>query len=95
MLQLLLPQGSIPALTDPSGKVVVAQVPLLREWVGQRLSEVERTTGSRVAFVSRFGDGLVPGPDTVYQDGDQLYVVAASEDLPRIESQFDQPPPAH
>src|SRR3954447_11314555 len=28
MLQLLLPQGSVPSLTDPSGRVVVAEVPV-------------------------------------------------------------------
>ena len=61
MLQLLLPQGSIPALTDPSGRVVVAQVPLARSWVGRRLTEVESVTGSRIAFITRLGDGLIPG----------------------------------
>jgi trk system potassium uptake protein len=95
MLQLLLPQGSVPALTDPSGRVVVAQVPLARTWVGRRLTEVESVTGSRVAFLTRLGDGLIPGPDTVFQDGDQIHVVAAIDDLGRIEKVFDQPPPAH
>ena len=75
MLQLLLPQGSVPALTDPSGRVVVAQVPLARSWVGRRLTEIEAVTGSRIAFITRLGDGLIPRPDTVFQDGDQIHVV--------------------
>ncbi|HEY8306427.1 MAG TPA: TrkA family potassium uptake protein [Lapillicoccus sp.] len=95
MLQLLLPQGSVPALTDPSGRVVVAQVPLARSWVGRRLTEVEDVTGSRIAFITRLGDGLIPRPDTVFQDGDQIHVVAAIDDLGRVEKVFDQPPPAH
>src|SRR6476659_2254052 len=95
MLQLLLPQGSVPALTDPSGRVVVAQVPLARSWVGRRLTEVEDVTGSRIAFITRLGDGLIPRPDTVFQDGDQIHVVAATDDLGRIEKVYDQPPPAH
>jgi trk system potassium uptake protein TrkA len=95
MLQLLLPQGSVPALTDPSGRVVVAQVPLARSWVGRRLTEVEDVTGARIAFITRLGDGLIPRPDTVFQDGDQVHVVAANDDLGRIEKVFDQPPPAH
>src|SRR6476661_5081749 len=95
MLQLLLPQGSVPALTDPSGRVVVAQVPLARSWVGRRLTEVEGVTGSRIAFITRLGDGLIPRPDTVFQDGDQIHVVAAIDDLGRIEKVYDQPPPAH
>src|SRR4051794_7067115 len=95
MLQLLLPQGSVPALTDPSGRVVVAHVPLARTWVGRRLTEVESITGSRIAFLTRLGDGLMPAPDTVFQDGDQVHVVAAIDDLGRIEKVYDQPPPPH
>jgi trk system potassium uptake protein TrkA len=95
MLQLLLPQGSVPALTDPSGRVVVAQVPLARSWVGRRLTEVESVTGSRIAFLTRLGDGRIPTADTVFQDGDQIHVVAAIDDLSRIEKVFDQPPPPH
>ncbi|MEO7235608.1 MAG: TrkA family potassium uptake protein [Lapillicoccus sp.] len=95
MLQLLLPQGSVPALTDPSGRVVVAQVPLAKAWVGRRLTEIESVTGARIAFITRLGDGLVPKADTVFQDGDQVHVAAATDDLSRIEKVFDQPPPAH
>lgn len=95
MLQLLLPQGAVPALTDPSGKVVVAQVPLTKAWIGRRLTELEQAAATRIAYVTRLGDGMVPGPDTVYQDGDQVHVVAASADLDRIEQAFDQPPPTH
>ncbi|TQJ10582.1 trk system potassium uptake protein TrkA [Lapillicoccus jejuensis] len=95
MLQRLLPQGAVPAMTDPSGRVVVAEVPLARTWVGRRISEVESLTGSRVAFVTRLGEGMVPGADTVFQDGDLVHVVAALADLGRIEKTFDQPPPAH
>ena len=93
MIQKLLPQGSVPALTDPSGRVVVAEVPLSRKWIGHRISEVELLTGSRVAYLTRLGDGMVPGADTVYQDGDQVHVAAATEDLSRIEKVYDQPPP--
>ena len=85
----------MPALTDPSGRVVVAQVPLARSWVGRRLTEIESVTGSRIAFITRLGDGLIPRSDTVFQDGDQIHVVAAIDDLGRIEKVFDQPPPAH
>ena len=69
MLQRLLPQGAVPAMTDPSGRVVVAEVPLARAWVGRRVSEVESLTGARVAYVTRLGEGMVPGADTVYQIG--------------------------
>ncbi|MDQ2782782.1 TrkA family potassium uptake protein [Lapillicoccus sp.] len=95
MLHLLLPQGAVPALTDPSGRVVIAQVPLSKAWIGRRISEIENLTSSRIAFVTRLGDGLVPGHDTVFQDGDQVHVAAASHDVGRIEKAYDQAPPEH
>ncbi len=94
MIQRLLPQGSVPALTDPSGRVVIAEVPLSRAWIGRRISEIETLTGTRVAYVSRLGDGMIPGPQTVFQDGDLVHVAAATDDLGRIEKSFDQSPPA-
>jgi len=93
MIQRLLPQGSVPALTDPSGRVVIAEVPLSRPWIGRRISEVETLTGARIAFVTRLGDGMIPGSDTVFQDGDLIHVAAATDDLARVEKSFDQPPP--
>ena len=95
MLQRLLPQGSVPAMTDPSGRVVIAEVPLAKGWIGKRISEIESATSSRIAFLSRLGDGLVPGPNTVFQDGDLVHVAAAIQDLARIEKTYDQAPPAH
>ena len=71
--------------------MVVAQVPLARSWVGRRLTEVESVTGSRIAFITRLGDGQIPTADTVFQDGDQVHVVAAIDDLGRIEKVYDQP----
>ena len=59
------------------------------------MAEVEGVTGSRIAFNTRLGNGLIPLPDTVFQDGDQIHVVAAIDDLGRIEKVYDQPPPAH
>ena len=95
MLQRLLPQGAVPALTDPSGRVVIAEVPLARGWAGRRFSEIESLTSTRIAFVTRLGEGLVPGADTVYQDGDLVHVASATTDLQRVEKTYDQPPPPH
>src|SRR5450830_1681724 len=74
MLRRLLPQGSVPEHTDPSGHVVIADVPINPAWIGRRISELESTSGARVAYLTRLGDGILPGPDTVYQDGDLIHV---------------------
>lgn len=93
IIHRLLPTGAVPGFTDPSGKVVVAQVPVSTAWVGRRISTVERLASTRVAFLTRLGDGLIPGPDTVLQDGDLVHVCAPADDLKRLEHVFAAQPP--
>jgi trk system potassium uptake protein TrkA len=95
MLRRLLPQGSVPEHTDPSGHIVIADVPIDPAWVGRRLSELESISGARVAYVTRLGEGMMPTADTVYQDGDLVHVVTTTDALPRVEHTLDQKPPVH
>jgi len=95
MLRRLLPQGHVPEFTDPSGKVVIAEMPVSRLWVGRRVREIEDAVGGRLAYLTRLGDGLLPGPDTVYQEGDLLHIALRREDLATAERRLDGAPPAH
>jgi trk system potassium uptake protein TrkA len=63
---------------DPTGTVAVAEAPLHEAWVGTRASALEEATGARVAFLIRFGAGVLPEPKTVIQAGDQVYLAAMS-----------------
>jgi len=63
---------------DPTGTMAVAEVTLHEGWVGHRLTSLEEATGSRVAFVVRFGTGILPEAKTVLQAGDQVYIAAVS-----------------
>lgn len=93
IIQRLLPLGAVPAFTDPSGKVVVAEVPVNRAWVGRAIPTLEGLAETRVAYLTRLGDGLVPAADTVFQDGDLLHVVAGINDLTRVERALAAAPP--
>jgi trk system potassium uptake protein TrkA len=94
LLRRLLPVGAAPLFRDPSGKVVLAEVPVHKGWIGRPVDEVAKAGGNlRVAYLSRFGEGIVPTSSTVFQDGDLLHVVAEETELPRIESLLDTPPP--
>ena len=95
MLRRLLPQGSVPEHTDPSGHVVIADVPLNPAWIGRRISEIESTSSARVAYVTRLGEGLLPGAETVFQDGDLVHVITTSDALRIVEQTLDQTPPVH
>lgn len=63
---------------DPTGTVSVAEVVLHEQWVGRRVTDLEAATGARVAFLIRFGTGILPEPKTVIQASDQVYIAAVS-----------------
>jgi trk system potassium uptake protein TrkA len=42
------------------------------------VTALEEATGARVAFLIRFGTGVLPEPKTVLQAGDQVYIAAVS-----------------
>ncbi len=86
MLRRLLPQGHVPEFTDPSGKVVLAEVPVNGAWVGRRITDLEDASGGRVAFLTRLGSGMLPGPDTVYQEGDLVHLMLREADVPVAEA---------
>jgi trk system potassium uptake protein len=63
---------------DPSGTVAVLEVALHEDWVGRPSTDLEAATDARVAFLIRFGTGILPEPKTVIQSGDQVYIAAIS-----------------
>jgi trk system potassium uptake protein TrkA len=95
MLRRLLPQGHVPEFTDPSGKVVIAEMPVSPAWIGRRITDIEAATNGRLAYLTRLGDGMIPGPETVYQEGDLLHIALQREDLAIAERVLDAPPRAH
>jgi trk system potassium uptake protein TrkA len=86
ILRRLLPEGVEPLWRDPTGTIVLAEVPHDPAWVGEKVRVIEDTVGARVAYLARLGDAVLPGPGTVLQEGDVLHVVAAESDLKRIEA---------
>jgi len=78
LLRMVLPDGVATAWRDPSGTVAVLQLPLHEDWVGRRVSELEQAIGARVAFIVRFGTGVLPKAGTVVQADDLVYAAAIS-----------------
>ncbi|GAB3436675.1 TrkA family potassium uptake protein [Phycicoccus ginsengisoli] len=92
MIRRLLPQGHVPELVDPSGKVVIAEVTVNPAWVGHRISALEAATGARTAYLTRLGSGILVEADTVFQEGDLLHVATLVSELPSVERTLDAPP---
>jgi trk system potassium uptake protein TrkA len=87
MLRRLLPIGAAPLFRDPSGQVVLAEVPISTAWVGRGLDEIgAAANGFRIAYLTRLGTAMVPDAATVLQDGDLLHVTVTETDLPAVEA---------
>ncbi|SDP85276.1 potassium channel family protein [Lentzea jiangxiensis] len=77
-LRMLLPEGAATAWRDPSGTVAVLPIEVEESWVGRPVFELEAAIGARVAFLMRFGTGVLPDAKTVVQADDTIYVAALS-----------------
>ena len=86
MLRRLLPEGAEALWRDPTGEVVLAEVAYDPAWVGEKVHGVEEATGARVAFLTRLGEAMLPGPGVVLQEGDVLHVIAAHDDLADLQA---------
>jgi trk system potassium uptake protein TrkA len=78
LMRAVIPDGLISEWRDPSGTVVIVNLPFHRAWIGRTLRSLEEALGVRAAFVVRFGNGLLPTVDTVIQEGDLVYAAALS-----------------
>ncbi|AUY51745.1 TrkA family potassium uptake protein [Streptomyces sp. CB01881] len=92
MLRRLLPSGGEPLWQDPSGTVQLAEVAYDPRWIGHRVSALEEASGTRVAFVTRLGEGVLPTPQMVVQEGDLVHVMVRRADLAAVEAAFAQGP---
>jgi trk system potassium uptake protein TrkA len=77
-MRMLLPDGVASAWRDPSGTVAILPLRVHQGWTGRPVAELEESTGCRVAFLLRFGVGVLPTEDAVLQADDTIYVAAVS-----------------
>ncbi len=92
MLRRLLPEDLSEEWRDPSGTVALAQCSVHPAWIGTRIRDIGARTGTRIAFLTRYGEGLLPEPDTVLQEGDLLHVIVRVEDRDAVYRQLSEPP---
>ena len=79
VLRRLLPVGAEPDFRDPSGTIRVDQVPAPVSWVGRRTVDFQAASRSRIAWIDRLGEGMLPTRDSVIQEGDLLHLVMREE----------------
>src|ERR1700756_2256446 len=81
MLRKLLPESTEPLWRDATGKIVLSGVAVGPEWVGEPVKMVEASVGTRIVYIDRLGEAIVPQSGTVLQQGDVVHVIVAESDL--------------
>jgi trk system potassium uptake protein TrkA len=79
MMRQLVPEGTVEVFRDPTSVISIVEVPLHSDWVGKTLKSLEERTGARVAYLMRFGMGMLGTPSTTIQDGDQVYMLVTDD----------------
>jgi trk system potassium uptake protein TrkA len=92
LLSVLLGDKHVEDWRDPSGSVALVQVAVDEGWIGRKLSEFEVASGARVAFITRFGKGVLPTKSTVVQDGDLVHVLLTDDIADAVVDVASQPP---
>jgi trk system potassium uptake protein TrkA len=92
LMRMLLPDGVASAWREPTGTVALLPLPVHEDWVGHPIRELETATGCRVAFIVRFGTGVLPKDDTAVQAEDTVYVAAVSGTVSDVTAAAAAPP---
>jgi trk system potassium uptake protein len=93
ILRRLLPEGSEPDWRDASGTVRIAEVPTHPGWIGRSIGDMQEAGKTRVTFLTRLGEGVIPTRQTLLQEGDIVHCVMLESDAPRVTAALAEPPP--
>jgi trk system potassium uptake protein TrkA len=93
VLRRILPEQGINGdFREASGRLILGEVSLHDGWYGRSLHEIEDTTGVRVAYLTRFGEGMIPARDARLQKGDVLHAIMSVDATADIDRILSKPP---
>ena len=95
ILQRIQPESTRDEWRDGTGTIALTRLHAADAWVGERYTRLEKDSGARIAFVTRFGEGLLPDADTVVQADDVIHVLIDPNRRDGSAGVFAQGPEAH
>jgi trk system potassium uptake protein TrkA len=84
ILRHIEPDDTAELWRDPTGVVSLIEVPVHADWISQPVRALEEASGTRVAYLMRFGLGMLPTRSTVIQDGDQVFMLVTDDLVERV-----------
>ncbi|HQR27462.1 MAG TPA: TrkA family potassium uptake protein [Nocardioides sp.] len=95
VMRRLLPVGAEPDFRDPTGTIRLDQVPVPDAWIGHRTIHFQDQSRSRIAWIDRLGDGMLPNRDSVLQEGDLMHLVMREENAAHAYAVLTRGPEEH
>jgi trk system potassium uptake protein TrkA len=92
ILRRIAPGGARSEWRDATGTVQLLEVHPHIDWYGRPISELEAASQARVAFLTRLGEGLIPEPHTVLQDGDLVHMTIRDDAMAIAEESLSKGP---
>lgn len=93
VLRRLLPEQALKGdFREPSGRLMLTEIPLDDGWAGHALTSIESAAGVRIAYITRFGEGMLPRPDSAYQQGDSVHIMMRTDDVADVTRILSRPP---
>ncbi len=80
VLRHLIPLGPYHEFVDETAEMSLVAVDVDPAWYGLSISQIQRATGARVAYVTRLQRGMLPSSQMVLQDGDRIHLIVPTED---------------
>ena len=74
-----LPSGHPERNETQEREALLDHVPVPENWIGNRTVEFQTQSRSRIAWIDRLGEGMLPTRETVLQEGDMLHLVIREE----------------
>ena len=94
IVRRLVPEGSRSEWRDATGTVQLCEVHPQQDWYGRPVLLIDEMTPSRVAFITRLGEALIPDEHTVLQQGDLVHVMVSDDNLAQTEEILANDPEA-
>ncbi|GAB4002963.1 potassium channel family protein [Nocardioides ultimimeridianus] len=95
VLRRMLPAGAEPDFRDPSGTIRVDHITVPEPWIGQLMIDLQIQSGSRIAWIDRLGEGMLPTRETRVQEGDMLHLAMREDNAAHVYQVLENGPEGH
>ncbi|MCI5825749.1 MAG: TrkA family potassium uptake protein [Arcanobacterium sp.] len=91
MMRKLIALGPHVQYVDSSFKMALITADLDPSWYGYTVADIEHATRSRIAYIGRQTQPVIPHSELIIQDGDEIHLCAPSERAQAIQRILNNP----